>query len=855
MQMIDLTKSWRIRPEFLDMDIRDYAQVLERPEGELRFFRRTNNRKPSNDGWLTADLPCDVIQPLVKQGLLEEPLEKQSTWDALWVKDLSWWFVKTFSVTQKNLDEECAFLRFEMLDFKADIVLNGAHVGHHANAFVPFEQDVKRYLKKGVNTLIVRLTSGVEDFYNHTSISHFAGSPHAIYDKRMYLRKPQFSYGWDWCKPVPTCGIGRGATLQFISGARISHLRVVTTSIGDKAATLQVHVEVDQLLPHATDDVIIDVAIRLGGKVLARAKKDARVVGGLSFHTFEMTVKNPRLWMPNGYGEQPLYDVDARVTCRGQVNAHKPLRVGIRMITLHEPKQPDGTYLYQFQVNGVPIYCKGGNWVPADSVYLRVPDSTYKTLVEEAREQHFTMLRMWGGGLYEPDVFYEACDENGILLMHDFMYACSYYPDHLDWFLHEATKEADYQTRRLANHACMAIWTGNNEIHESYTDWFPRDENLPYLPGAKIFNDIQARVVQGNCPEIPYKPSSAYGGALSNSQEEGDSHVWRWMHMLSLQYPGMAHTIDACGQLTTRFSSEYGFHGPIMESSWRRALGDDKDFRFDSPVWIHHGDPLAKREPILKCIDQYFTDADTLTEADYLLYGGVNQGMLYREMGDALRKKDYCWGHLIWMYNDCWPETGWTTVDYYLTRKISFYFLRRAFAPRKLLLTEEGNQVRVILHNESPEPITLRVRYGSAGYDAKNLAGTETVLTQAPFTRSEVLTFDADADGYAFVLPLDAPDIDPATTVRGHYRALPLKDARVRITEKQRDGGDVVLTLVSDAYAPVVYLACQDDRTHLSDNYFELLPGIAKTVRVRADEAEGIAVKVLKITRGKPTDG
>lgn len=847
MHVMDLAKAWRIRPEFLDTDIRDYAQVLERPEGNLRFFRRSNNRKPSNDGWLSADLPCDVIQPLIKQGLLDEPLEKQSTVDALWLKDLSWWFVRTFSVTQASLKEECAFLRLDTLDFKADIVLNGAHVGHHANAFVPFEQDVKRFLKKGKNTLIVRLTSGVEDFCNHTSVSHFAGSPHAIYDKRMYLRKPQFGYGWDWCKPVPTCGIGRGATISFVSGARISHLHVVTRSADSREATLLLEVEVDQLLPHATADVKIDVAVRLNGKVVARAEKDARVVGGLSFHEMQVTVRNPQLWMPNGYGGQTLYDVDARVTCRERTNAYKPTRVGIRTIALDESKLADGTYLYAFKVNGVTVYCKGGNWVPADSVYLRVPDSTYRTLVREAKEQHFTMLRMWGGGLYEPDVFYEACDEHGILLMHDFMYACSYYPDHEDWFLHEAKKEADYQTRRLASHACMAIWTGNNEIHESYTDWFPGDENLPYLPGSRIFNDIQPRAVQANCPEIPYKPSSAYGGALSNSQEEGDSHVWRWMGLLGKQYPGKAHPIEAFEGLTTRFSSEYGFHGPLMESSWRRALKDDRDFRFSSPVWMHHGDPAAKREPILKCIDQYFSDADKLDEAGYLLYGGVNQGMLYREMGEALRKKPYCWGHLIWMYNDCWPETGWTTMDYYLTRKISFYFLKRAFAPQKLLLAREGNTVRVILHNERPQPLRLNVMYGSAGFDAGKLTGQETTLYQAPFTRGEVMAFDAQDAGYAFVLPLDAPDVDPATTVRGHYRELPLKEAHVTITGRQKDEDDLVLTLLSDAFAPVVYLACRDDRTHLSDNYFPLLPGVAKTVRLRADEAEGIAVKVLPI--------
>jgi beta-mannosidase len=462
------------------------------------------------------------------------------------------------------------------------------------------------------------------------------------------------------------------------------------------------------------------------------------------------------------------------------------------------------------------------------------------------------MLRIWGGGLYEPDVFYQACDEKGIMLMHDFMYSCSYYPDHEDWFLHEAKKEADYQARRLANHACMAIWTGNNEIAESFTDWFPEEQNLPYLPGEKIFNYIQPRAVQDNCPEIPYKPSSPYGGNVANSQDEGDSHVWKHMARFARELPGKANTIFDFDRLHTRLSSEYGFHGPMMESSMRRCLDLPKEepLRFGHPDWIHHGKPRPSVDRIMTSITRHFVDADGLDEQGYLLYGGVNQGMLYREMTDALRKKDFCYGNLIWMYNDCWPDNGWTTVDYYLTRKISFYFVKRAFATRKLLMRMEGDQAVVIFHNESPVPVSVEAQYGYAAFDEVHLSGANTHIIAGAHERKEVFSFPVSGDlkkVFAFVRPTENAGIDPVTSVRGDYRTYGFVKPTITVTEEKQDGKDALITLRSSVYAPVVYIAAEDDRAHFSDNYFEMLPDCPVTIRAEAAKIQKYAVKALGV--------
>lgn len=256
----------------------------------------------------------------------------------------------------------------------------------------------------------------------------------------------------------------------------------------------------------------------------------------------------------------------------------------------------DGTRKFDFVVNGHKIFMKGGNWVPADSLYLRVPEEKYKNLVREAAACGSNMLRVWGGGLYEPDCFYDACSENGILIMQDFMYACGFYPDHLPWFMHEAALEADYQTKRLAHQACMAVWTGNNEIHESYTDWYGKSGMQPEkLNGAEIFNYLLPETMNKNCPSIPYMPSSPFFGSKANDLLAGDCHIWSWTRSdrpTGFKYFYELEAMDRIAE-KVRFSSEYGFYGTLRKSSVQRFHAGEAIDR-QGHVWKYHGEHDSK---------------------------------------------------------------------------------------------------------------------------------------------------------------------------------------------------------------------------------------------------------------------
>lgn len=860
MSKLSLAGQWKLRGEFMDVTADRFSEVLRKMDAEPvkptlpgflsmedlseearaaftgepnRAFTVMNhgpNVFPSKHGFIPVTVPGDVTTALVDSGIIEEPFLKTNTKKSLWIRDLSWWFIKDFEVTEDMLREDIVRLNIEMLDFNADILLNGMKVGHQENAFCAFSEDIKRFLNVGQNRLVIRLTSGMELNYPKDSVSFYCSSDNAICDQRVYTRKPQFTYGWDWCQPVPTCGIGRNIEIEAFSGAKIAASRVDTLEIKENSAKVQFHFEIEKSNMVQSAETVLEYVLSIHGETVYTKRETRLLVGGINYIDAVDTIENAELWWPNGYGAQNLYTLTVSCTAKGITNEAAPKRIGIRTVEMDVSPLADGTRNFFFRVNGVRIFCKGGNWVPTDSIYLRTPDETYKTLVSEGAAANFTMFRMWGGGTYEPDCFYEYCSEYGILLMHDFMYACGFYPDHLQSFLMEAEREAEYQTKRLAHYPCMAVWTGNNEIAESYSDWFPAPVKPERFYGEKIFNYIQPRAVYRNSPTVPYLPSSPYFGERANLTEEGDVHAWSYFGRDPKTKFKFSYELEAFDRIPARFSSEYGFFGAQMESTVRR-YHDGEALSFASETWKHHGEFDRKRNNIDGTINRHLTEFKTLDEHAYLIYSGLMQGLLYLEMAEAMRQKSYGAGDLIWMYNDCWPETGWTVIDYYLTRKVSFYFLKRAFAPRKLIIRKNENGATVTVINETPEAITTEITTGYMDFTGKTGAEKKQTLTVAAHSWQQ-FTVDAAGDlkhGFYFA---KADGFDTADSLRAYYRDYKFPESTARIESVEKDGADLLVTLCADVYTPFAYLMTSDDRVHYSDNFLTLYPNEKKTVRV-----------------------
>lgn len=843
--MIDLAGNWKMRAEYLDVTAERAMEVAARDEGAFELIVKddTKRRMPSRIGFLTTKVPCDVIQPLVEHGLMQEPLMKAYSDDCMWIGSLSWWFVRYFVLPLEVYDQEQVRLFIEMLDCNADIIINGRHVKNHRNAFRALDIDVKDYVHPGDNQIIIRLTTGYELFHPQDSLTFYNNSQ---YGQRVYLRKPQFTHGWDWCKPVPTCGIGGTIGLNGVSGAVVEAMQCRTSALEENRANMEITLEIDNLSVCTADDAIVRGEISYAGKTVHMWEEELYLAGGLSFVTHAFEIKNPLIWWPNGSGEQPLYDVKVSVTCRGVENVMPHKRIGIRTIGLNMDKLQDGTRRFDVMVNGRKIFMKGGNWVPADSLYLRVTRDKYEALVNEASALGSNMLRIWGGGLYEPDCFYDACSEKGILVMQDFMYACGFYPDHLDWFMHEAALEAEYQTKRLSHQACLAIWTGNNEIHESLTDWYTDKGMEPkHLQGAKIFNYLLPDIVRKNTPGVPYMPSSPFYGCKANDILAGDCHIWSWTRDTKPTGFAYFYELEAMDRIAdkVRFSSEYGFYGALKKSSVERFHGGESVSR-DGLIWKHHGEQAGKQRMIDPSLRNHVVDPVGLQVDSYLLYTGLIQGMLYEELALALRRQNHCSGNLIWMYNDCWPETGWSVIDYYLTRKNSFYFLKRAYAPQKMILRATAGGASLVLANDSGTSMSGSLKYGYMDF-LGNKADTGVLEANVPaFGWQE---HSLPLEGYdlssGFYYVLDAAGMF-ATSLRAYYRRFKFPPAKVEIVSTRQVGDNTAIVLRTDAFAPVVAVETEDDRVHMSDNYFPMLPGILKEVEIvgRPDNVHTYAV-------------
>lgn len=822
---MNLAEGWRLLETPLDWGNGRLSRVLE-----------------TKEGWMDCALPCDVHMPLEKAGRIKNVVLADYCFDAEWIERRAWWFVREFAGADIDLDAEVIELVLTSLDAHADVFLNGEWLGAQISAFYPFARGVKDRVRPRKNVLAVRVTTGLEQVSDadlaelNWAVTHESGNGNPARGdlRRGFLRKPAYTVGWDWGPKAPSCGIVGGAFLRCFRKTAIRGVHVSTETAREGEALLRVCVEIDQLHVYATRDADVEVRLFLDGEGVASiVKKDALLTSGLNFIDLKISVPGARLWWPNGYGAQPLYRVEVAVTCEGAREEYPAFSYGIRTVALDTTRTGEKTRQFALVVNGVPVFCKGADWIPADSVYARVTKEKYEALISEAREANFNMLRVWGGGIYEPDVFYEACDREGILLWHDFMFGCSTYPDHLDWFRREVEREMDYQTRRLRNHASLVLFCGNNENHWIFN---PADNpgwniDMRYEKqyGLRTGNELAKAAIRANCPEIPYWNSSPYGGARPNADEVGDVHCWGAFMMNR----DMEKRIDPAGYdgVNARFVTEYGYPGPCPRASIE-AYFDGREIDRGGAVWDHHNNTFEKHTVAAGIEKHYPVAAKGLSLDDYILYAGMTQSLMLGYSLEAIRCKEFCGGALFWMYNDTWGEVGWTIVDYYLRRKISYYGVKRAFAPVKLALRKIDGKAVLYGFNDTADEIRLDARVGFLPFDGAAGEMAEVRLTLPARSRTVLLEMElpeADGRSGAFCV-LPAGDIcEPAVLRLRDTRELKLPGGKVEIVREARAGDDLVVTLRSSVYLHGVHVT---EDLRLSDNYFDLIPGHEKTVRI-----------------------
>jgi len=823
MKTLNLNAAWRLRAEDLALDHRNQASVAQK-----------------KDGWLEAELPCDVRMPLIAAGKIPEPLEGLECFASEWIEDKSWWFVRDFVVETVGQAE----LVLDYLDYGAAIYLNGSFLGEHNSVFYPFCHDVSRFLVVGKNQLVVRLTAGADrvskeamgDFQFAVSLEKKNGRPDRGEARRTFLRKPQYAFGWDWGPRVATVGIG-DAKLNFSSALEVANLSVVALTASRDNASLQVKFELTHGEALSTTEAEYELElVDQQGKVVHHVRQGLLLRAGVNPITLTLELAQPKLWWPNGWGDQNLYTArvrcftDSKKTCDSEVSE----RFGIRTVELDQSPLPQcgpGHRKFAFRVNGVELFCKGANWIPADSIYERVDTAKYGALVAEAKQANFSMLRVWGGGLYEKEAFYEACDEAGILVWQDLMFGCAFYPDREESFTSLVEKEFSYQIPRLGKHPCLALWCGNNEIHWAKdTAWYHGLE--PYFGGETLWNRLAPRLAALLCPTVPYWNSSPFGGAYPNDASVGDRHHWRE----AMMHAEMEKRITPefyDGDLG-KFVSEYGYIGPCSRRTIERYFAGEP-VTVGSPIWNHHNNAFEK-DTVAAGIAKHYLSPDGLSLDDYLLYAGLVQSLMYGYSLESMRSNATNSGGLFWMFADCWGEVGWTIIDYYLERKPAFYAVRRAFEPQKLILRTDQGKVNCVGVNESDQEVSVELEFGVVTLDGTSRRTERRQVHLAPRCRSVLFSFPLPAYDpkreLVFVAPTEPQSpLRPATLRGAEFRTLSLCEPIIKVRPLAAEGDSARFEVTSNCWAHAVHFNLPSGAV-ADDEWFDLLPGEKRVVSI-----------------------
>lgn len=805
MREIDLCGEWHFRGCDPGQGERMGAHLAESPLGD----------------WKPARVPGVVHLDLLRLGEIPDPFYGRNEPEVRWVEEKEWWYRRAFVVPPEMLDADSVVLRFEGLDTFAAIWLNDHQVGRADSMFIPWGFEVRSLLRAGENALVVRFDSPIATLDQMEREQGKLGS--VFYSARPYGRKAQYSFGWDWGPRLPTSGIWRPVSLRAYKGGRVLHV-FAPTNVGEGAASVRVQVEVETIAP---GEFVIEAALAREGEEVS----DAKALGldeGKHVVEIPLSIAAPALWWPNGYGEQNLYDLRVAVTQGGEECDCHNERIGLRKVELvQEPDDEGKTFI--FRVNGVPVFCKGANWIPADSFIPRADEGVYRRLIGECVGAHFNMLRIWGGGIYENEAFYRLCDEKGILIWQDFMFACAEYPETED-FWRSVRQEAETVVKMLRNHACIAIWCGNNENDWGFrTGWFGKKEKYY---GETIYHRILPEVCGRLDPTRPYWPSSPFGGDTANDMAEGDRHAWDvWGGK-----PIRTYLED-----TGRFISEFGFCAPpVIESVLQFC--PPAEMAVDSPMIIQH----VKFGENMGNLLNYVRDELGVSGEDFEAFldaAQMTQAVALRTAVEHWRRRKFhTAGALIWQIDDCWPVISWSLVDYYGRRKPSYYYVRRAMAPVLLSLAADEDAVQVWVVNDTLERVQAEAQVGAALLSGEVLgqrgqsvvvpANESRLVMTVPLSelgvrqKSAAVAFAAlrraDAILGQQVLPL----------VRFQELALP----RPRITPEVWRGGGGALSLVLNPDAPAfgVRLTHSDAGVVFEDNYVDLCPGLPNQMRVQA---------------------
>ena len=821
------------------------ALVLDRG---WQFRQITTTSQEDEAGWLPATVPGDVHLDLLANKKIEDPFYRDNESKLQWIEKASWEYRDSFDVPAALLARTNVDLVFDGLDGAAQVYLNGTQVLNADDSFRVWRIPAKKYLHSGANLLRIVFPSPITAAQLVAAMDPWQSRTKT--DPKTYIRKPAYEYGWDWGPRFVTSGVWKPVRLEAWDRVRIVDFAIRQRDVSKPVAHIDAEVEVESSF-NGPAQISVNYS---GGATPATLSRLVTLHTGRNLVDIPAEIREPKLWYPAGYGEQPLYEFTSHVSIAGQQADKRTTKAGLRSVVLDRHPDQWGRS-FQLVVNGIPVFAKGADVIPFDSFANRVTTADYRRILESARDANMNMIRHWGGGYYESDEFYQICDELGIMVWQDFMYGNDWQPGTYGFKL-TMEAEAEDQVRRLRNHPSIVLWAGNNEteaaFHWAGRDQFPPDVRMQmWQDYLTEFSGILDRVVERLDAETPYWPSSPSSDyeELSPKYQSGDAHLWDVWHG---RVPFSTYETH-----NSRFVTEYGFQSfPEMRTIESFTQPEDRTGIF-TPVMLAHQknnegnsiihDYLLKDYPEPKDFPS-FLYASQVLQAEGIKIGAEH---FRRSRPDTM-------GSIFWQLNDCWPVASWSSIDYYGRWKALQYYARRFYAPILVSPHIENGAVKVYIVSDKTEaqPAVLRVRL--MDFDGKVLLESNEGVSVDPLSSKVYLDWPfaklAQAGGSdtskVFVdaelmnrggVGISSNLIYLAPTKEVHLKPATLK---VDVTQEKSkvsssgEPGNYLVRVTSPVLARDVYLSFGGLDAKVLDNYFDVLPG--DTVEVGVSSAASL---------------
>lgn len=769
-----------------------------------------NSKDPN---WLPAKVPGTVHLDLMNNKVIPDPYKDENEKKVQWIENEDWDYQATFTVSTQELENDNIDLVFNGLDTFSEIYLNGKLLKKTDNMFRKWNIPVKQYLKAGINTVHINFKSAV-----NTGKELAKKVPFTMPESpRSFVRKAQYQFGWDWGPRLVTTGIWKDVQLEFWNNAKIMTVKDIQNRSDKGVNNLRFDVEI--------------YAQNAGNYILDLNKNHEKISLKKGSNTISVPYETSgmKLWQPNGRGEANLYNFKIKLSKDQKDIDAKNIRIGLRTVELVQEKDEKGKSFY-FKVNGQPLYIKGTNWIPGDSFSPRMTKEKYRKLIKDTKAANMNMIRIWGGGIYEDDEFYKACDENGILVWQDFMFAGSFYPAD-EAFLNNVKEEVKDQVNRLQNHPSIVLWCGNNEIDEAIVNWgyqkqfkYSKNDSLQvWKDYKKLFHEVIPNALAENLKSDKniYWPSSpSIGWGHKESLTEGDSHYWGvWWG---------EQPFEIYNEKVGRFMSEYGFQGtPSLETTKSMFSGIPDLSLQNSTIKAHE-----KHARGWDIINEYLK-RDYKIPTDFVQYNYLSQLLQARGMQIAIeahrRAKPYNMGTLYWQLNDCWPVVSWSSIDYLGNWKAFHYQVKRSFEPVLVSIAETDKSYDVYLISDLLKELKADINFQLIDFKGKVLwranqsdnIKADVSKKIRSINKSELAQFDLSKA----VLKISAEKDTTFEKLFFFNKPKDVKLSKPEITIRKISSTEIEVS--TDILAKDVYLIGD---THFSDNFFDLLPGTSKRI-------------------------